>query len=139
MRESYAQRQIPADGAADIPYPDYRTTIQGILKHEMEGYMGSVTGAAGAGGTLAAVPFEPAVVRVMNDAGGTPAMYDSFFSEAAAVHTVMILAVAANANPPVLADNGDGTWDIELPTQMAPDGETVVVLVQGFRAVGGSE
>lgn len=135
-RESYQQTQIPT-GVADIPYADYRTIAQGLLKHASSVFMGTVLGAGGAGDTLEGVPFEPALIFAMNPAGATATMHFSAFG-AAADHMSFAAAATANANPPVLSGSGND-YDVALPTQMAPDGETLTVVCFGFAEVGGSE
>ena len=137
MRSSYAAQQIPASGSVDVPYVDQRTLVQGILRHSAEKYVQKITGAGGAGGSIAAVPFQPAIVEAINQAGGAPAYYKSVFASDAAIHMSVILATAANATPPVLTDNGDGTWKVALPTAMAPDGEVVTVVITGVNDIAG--
>lgn len=135
-RESYQQTQIPT-GIESIPYLDPLTLAQGMFRHAPNIFMGSVTGAGGAGDTLEGVPFEPALVVALNPAGGTPAVHISAFGDAAD-HVTIAAATAANANPPVLSGS-DNDWDVALPTQMAPNGETLTVICIGFAQLGGSE
>ena len=49
----------------------------------------------------------------------------------------MITGAAAAAAVTVAAV-GDGTYNITVPTGVAPDGDTVTMVVTGFRDVGGS-
>lgn len=136
-RSSYAENQIPADGSSGIPYPDYHQVVKGVFKHGSELFIGTVTGAGGAGGTLEGVPFEPVLVVCLNPAGSTPAVHISAFG-AAADHMTIAAASAANANPPVISGSGVD-WDVALTTQMAPDAEVLTVLCWGCREAGGSE
>ena len=138
MRESYAESQMPE--AVESPkYLDAKQIVRGLGRHLTESFMGVVTGAGGAGGSIVNVPFEPAIVRVVNAGGATPAVAESFFPDGdTARHVLVTAAVALNANPPVLTQVGENDWTVALPTQLAPDGEEVVVHIIGFRPVGGS-
>lgn len=137
MRESHAELQIPT-GRQDVPYGDQRTLVNGVFRHQTEMFIGKVTGAGGVGGALTGVPFEPAYIKCLNEAGANPAVYDSVFASDAAIHTETILAVAINANPPVVTRVGAGNFTIALPTEMAPNTEVVTVLVFGARDLAGS-
>jgi len=129
--------QIPANGAAQVPYKDNRELINGTLRHMSETFIGKVTGAGGIGGSLLNVPFEPAEIIAINQAGGTPAYYHSVFASDAAIHMSIILAAAANANPPTKTKVGTGNWTVGLTTQMAPDTNVVTVIVRGSRDIAG--
>lgn len=72
MRESYAQTQIP-DGKAGIPYPDYHKIVQGLLLHNAEVYFGSMV-VAGAAIDSPELPFDPAMVVIVNAATGARGM-----------------------------------------------------------------
>ena len=136
-REMYADSQVPATGAAGIPYKDNKELVNGVLKHVPELFVAQGTGAGGAGFAITNVPFEPAALVSLNQAGANPAICHSIYSPTAA-HTITILAVAANANPAVITQVGDNDWTVTLTTQMAPDGEVVTVLLFGSRDVSGS-
>lgn len=138
MRARYAEEQIPEAGKEAVPYPDYAQVVNKLLKHTAEAQLRSVTGAGGAGGTIEGIPFEPAVVIAINAAGATPTTFVSMFGGDAARHVSIAAATAANANPPV--KSGSGTdWDLAIPTQMAPNGESLSVLILGFSDAGNGE
>lgn len=64
-RESYAQTQIPENGKAAIPYPDYHKIVQSLMLHGAEMYFGTMTG-TGASLDSPALPFDPAMVLIVN-------------------------------------------------------------------------
>lgn len=136
-RQSYQQDQIPT-GVEAIPYSDWRALANGVLRHAPSLFMGRVVGADAAGGELAGVPFEPAVILGFKNAATATAFLSTFGSGGAAHHLVAA-AAAENPNPPVLTQEADGTWTVALPTEMAPDTHTVILIVLGASAVGGSE
>ncbi len=138
MRETHREAQIP--DATELPkYHDAREIVRRFGKHLPEVFLGSVTGAGGVGGDLENVPFEPAIVEVINAAGATPAHAKSVFPDTGtAQHILITAAVANNGNPPTLTQVAENDWTIGLPTQLAPNGETVFVIAYGFRADGGS-
>lgn len=135
-RETHAELQIPANGAADVPYADHRAIARGLLGHVGEAFIGQVTGAGGAGGSVTGVPFEPAAILAMNEGGVAPATHVSIFSPTAA-HGTIILATAANATPPTLTKVGDGDWTVDFPVGMLPDGEVMTCLIFGVRDTDG--
>lgn len=138
MREQYSDSQIPTS-EQQIPLPDHSRVARVLGKHVSEKFMGTVLGAGGVGGSLLHCPFQPAIVRVINALGATPRVSESFFPTGkTAQHVSTILAVALNANPPVLTRAAQNDWTVALPTQLAPDGETVVVEITGFRDLDGS-
>jgi hypothetical protein len=106
------------------------------MGHVSECYIGEVLGAGGVGGTLTEVPFQPAYVRVLNADGATPAVTEAVFSTNPA-HITVILAAALQATPVALTQVGENDWTITLPTALAPDGETVVVVAFGVRDTDG--
>lgn len=70
-RESYAQTQIPARGRDSVPYPDWRSFIQGAFLRNAEAVAGTATGT----GALLDVnlPFDPGYVWACKTAGtGAP-------------------------------------------------------------------
>jgi hypothetical protein len=136
MRETAREIAIEAETVTPI-YQDQKQIVRKLGAHLTEMFMGEVLGAGGVGGTLLNVPFEPAYVRVINADGATPAVTDAAFSTNPA-HVTTILAVALQATPVAKAKVAEGDWTITLPTALAPDAETVVVIVHGFRDVGGS-
>jgi hypothetical protein len=138
MRESYIESQIPEPTASPI-YLDAQQIARGLGRHLTESFLGSVTGAGGVGGTITGVPFEPVIVRAINAAGATPAVHESFFPDTGtARHVTTAAAAAANATPPTLTQVGENNWTVTLPVGMAPNGETLLVHIIGFRPVGGS-
>jgi hypothetical protein len=140
-RQTYTDADIK-DGADSVPYKDHREMVNGTLKHMAEMFMQKVTGAGGAGGAVTSIPFEPAIVEVWGV--DSLSLFKSYFASDTAVHFSLIdtgagaTDLAANATPPVVSQDGDQDWDIDLPTEMAPDSEEVVVVVWGFRDVNGS-
>jgi len=138
MRTSYQDNAIPAP--TDKPVlPDNHTVARGLCKHMTEHFMAVVTGAGGAGGSVTGVPFKPAIIRVVNAAGATPRTNESYFPDGGtARHVSTTTAVAANANPPTITEVSATSYTIGIPTQLAPDGEVVIVECVGFRATGGS-
>lgn len=145
MRETNRDNQIPA--ATDRPkYPDHREVVRNLGQHLSEVYIAKVTGAGGAGGVVEGVPFEPAVIEAINPGGASPAWYKSVYTnDGSQVHIQSVTSgagttdIAVNANPPTLAeDTGPTDWDVTVPTQMAPNGETVTLVIYGSRDVNNS-
>lgn len=138
MRESHAQNQIPEKGADAVPYFDQREAAQGLLKHATEAFIGQVTGADGAGGDLENVPFEPALIEVINEGGGTPT-WTKFVNLGSGGIGLEVAASAADATAdfPTLTRVGEGDWTVTLATGTAPDDETVTVVCYGVRDVAG--
>lgn len=136
-------REVAIEAATESTiYQDQKQIVRKLGAHLSEAYMAKVTGAGGAGGSVEDVPFEPAYIEVWDVANLS--LYKSYFASDGAVHMSVIdtgagaTDLAANANPPVLTQVAEGDWTVALPTQMAPDGDTVVVLIKGFRNVAGS-
>lgn len=138
MARETAREVAIQDAVATPIYQDQKQIVRGLGAHLTETFVGKVTGAGGAGGSLLNVPFEPAEVICLNQAGATPTFFHSVFASDAAVHLSIAAAAAANANPPVLTQVGAGDWTVALPTAMAPDAEVVTVIVRGCRDVAGS-
>lgn len=137
-RATNREQQIPK--ATESPkYLDARQIARELGAHLAEVFVGKVTGADGEGATLEGVPFEPAVVEAINEGGSTPAWYKSVFATSGAVHLEVLAAADENSNPPTLTENSPTDWDIAFPTEMAPNDETLTVVVYGFRDVNGSE
>jgi hypothetical protein len=63
-RESYAQSQLPARGRDAVPYPDYKTLVDGLLLRTSEARSGGVTGTGAA--IDVTLDFDPAVVILIN-------------------------------------------------------------------------
>jgi hypothetical protein len=123
----------------EVPYPDQQEISGGLCQRMMECFMQRVTGAGGAGGSALLCPFQPAIVEVVNALGATPRYNKSYFGDGVtAQHISIILATAANANPPTLTRVAANNWTIGIPTQLAPDGEAVYVVCYGFRVSNGS-
>lgn len=138
MRSSYQDTQIPAPTEQPL-YLDPHKIARGLCKHMTEHFMGTVTGAGGAGGSLTGCPFKPAIIRIVNAAGATPRTNDSYFPDGGtARHVSTTTAVATNANPPTITEVSSTSYTIGVPSALAPDGEVVVVECIGFRATGGS-
>lgn len=138
MRQSYQDTQIPTPVEKPL-YLDPHQIARGLCKHMTERFMGTVLGAGGAGGSLTGCPFRPAIIRVINGAGATPRVNESFFPDGGtAQHVSTTTAAATNANPPTITEVSSTSYTIGVPTQLAPNGETVIVECIGFRATGGS-
>lgn len=137
-REAWMDGQVPASGAEQVPYKDNRELINGTLRHMAEMYMGQVLGAGGAGGSLLNVPFEPAAIEIINEAGATPTWIKYVNIGGTLIGVTVAAAVAdGTANAPALTEVGDNDWTITVDTADAPDGETVTVIVYGFRDIAG--
>jgi len=131
-RETFAEAQIPAEGKDDVPYADHRAIARALMGRATESMIAQGTGAGGAGFAIVNVPFEPAALLAINQAGAAPALHHSIYSPTPA-HTTTILAVAANATPAVITQVADNDWTVTLTTAMAPDAEVVTVLLLGVR------
>jgi len=123
MRQSYAQGQIPTQGKDAVPYATWLEIVQKLGKHGVEAFVGEIVSAAGAGGSLAGVPFEPAVIVMSENTG--PTLQLQMPGSAGKVDINMITGAAAAAAIPDLVQQPDGTWTLTLPTAQAPDGDTV--------------
>lgn len=64
-REQYADSQIPLPKES-IPFADFSTLINGILKFGTETFMGTMVG-TGASLDSPALPFDPAIVMIFNE------------------------------------------------------------------------
>jgi hypothetical protein len=106
------------------------------MGHAAECFIGQVLGAGGAGGTLEGVPFEPAVIIVSEATGPTLTLSVRGGLLAADVEVLMTTG-AVNANVPVVSQDGEGDWDVALPTALAPDGDTATVVIWGVRDTNG--
>jgi hypothetical protein len=129
---------IPASGAEGVPYFERRELINGVLAHSAEMFIGQVLGAGGVGGELTEVPFEPAVIEIINEAGATPTWTKHVNLGSGFIGLAVAAAAAdATANAPTLTEVGDNDWTVGLVTGDAPDGETVTVICYGARDVNG--
>jgi hypothetical protein len=135
-RESYGEKQIPAAGHESPPYIDQREIINKFLRHGVESFMGEILGAGGAGGSLTGIPFEPAAILISDAA--VPLGQLQFPGSAGKVDINLITLAAAGAAIPAATLQADGTYTLALPTGLAPDGNTVSVLIIGWRDVNGS-
>jgi len=140
-RESYIESQIDDNSPSAQPqYLDVRQIARGLGQHLGEFFMGQVTGAGGAGGDLAGIPFNPAVVLIINEAGAAPAL--TVYSMLGTPIGVQIIlgALDATSEAPVVAEVAGPpvTWTATLNTADAPDAEVATVLCFGFRDVNGS-
>jgi hypothetical protein len=132
-------REVAVLEATETPiYQDQLAIVRNLGAHLTEAFIGQVAGAAGAGGDLENVPFEPALVVTLNDAGSTPTVGLFALLGAGTVGMTVAAAAAAAAADATVTQVASGNWTIGLPTGLAPDGETVTVLAFGFRDVAGS-
>lgn len=136
MRESYAQKQIPAEGKDAVPYPGWREIVQLLGLHGVEAFVGEVLGAGGVGGVLENIPFEPAVILVSEATG--PLLQVQLPGSAAKVDINMITGAAAAVAIPDATLEADGLYDLALPVTIVPDADTASVLILGFRDSNGS-
>ena len=140
MRESHAESAIPT-GVESPVYLDAKQIARGLGRHLTEAFIGQVTGAGGAGGTLSGVPFNPGVIEVINEAGAAPAFtkYAMLASGAIGVQIILAAADATAAAPVVSSVAGPPvTFDVLLDTADAPDAEVVTVICYGVREGNGS-
>jgi len=139
-RESHAEAQIPADGGEATPYPDMYKVARSFMQHSSECFVGQVTGAGGVGGVLTGVPFNPAIIETINEAGSAPS-HSKYVMLATPIGIQTILAVAdATAEAPVVAEvaGPPKTWSVTIDVADAPDGEVTTVICWGVRDVNGS-
>ncbi len=134
-RETFAESVIPAEGKDDVPYADHRAIARGLMGRVCEAIIGTVLGAGGAGGSLLLVPFEPAVIEIINAAGATPAFTKYVMLGTPEGVQIILGALDATAEAPAVTQVGANDWTILLNTADAPDGETVLVTVYGVRDV----
>lgn len=144
MPRETARELAIADSTETAVYQDQKQIVRTLGSHVVEAYMLQGDGAGGAGVTFTGVPFEPAKLEVMNEAGATATHSIYFYPDGGTAIGVDVAAAVADgtANAPtitrVVAASGAVTWTIVVPTAVAPDGETVTVLATGFRAVASS-
>lgn len=137
MRQSHAELQIPSRGADAVPYPTHREVVQKYMAHGAEMFVGEVTGAGGVGGSLRAIPFQPAVVEIFDTSvplaqkqipGSTAAVDVNLITGAAAAHAIVVAA----------DDSAVPNWRVNLDVNLAPNAHVVTVVCYGFRNAGGS-
>lgn len=138
MARETAREVAIQDATETTPYQDQRQIVRGLGAHLGEMWMAQAAGAGGAGCDIEGVPFEPALVEIINQAGATPAWSKCIYPAGGSAIGVTIAAAAAAATAPTLTQAAEGDWDIAIPTALAPDGETVTVIVYGFRDVASS-
>lgn len=139
MARETARESAIQDGTETPVYQDQLSIVRGLGAHLTETFMGQVLGAGGAGGSLLNVPFQPASIEVINEAGSTPAWSKYVYPGGVGIGVLVTTATAdATSEAPALTRVAEGDWTIVLDTADAPDGETVTVIVQGFREVAGS-
>lgn len=133
MRQLAADAEIPTPKQA-TPYPDHQKVSSGYLKHMTECFVGTITGAGGAGGTLD-VPFDVGMVEIINPAGtprgrllcvGNNLQYNTITKAAG---TGLSVANDANGKP----------RRVTVAVALAADAEVVQVIAWGFRDIGGSK
>jgi hypothetical protein len=131
------EAQIPT-GVERPVYQDSRDIVRGFGQHIPEMFIGQVTGAGGAGGSLLNVPFEPILMEVINEAGAT-ATWHKFVNFGTPIG-ISIAAAAADgtANAPTVTRVGANDFTVALNTTVAPDAEVCTVICYGIRDVNGS-
>ena len=141
-RESFQSTRIPT-GVEDVPYPNHRELARGAFGPASSAVMVQGVGAGGAGVDITGIPFEPAYMRISEATG--PLLQEQFHLGGAVGAIVGINAItgaAAAADVTVTGVPGTGgnpdTWTLNVPTGVAPDGDTVTILVVGFREGEGS-
>lgn len=139
MRETAREIAI-REPVETVPYQDQRELVRRLGAHLPEAFMGQVTGAGGAGGSLLNVPFQPALIEVINEGGATPTWHKFAYPDGGSALGVSVAAAAADgtSNAPTLTQVGAGNWTIALNTTVAPDAEVCTVIVYGFKVVAGS-
>lgn len=135
MRDAHKEKQVPTTGAERIPYSTAEQIARGYLKHMTESFVGQITGAGGAGGTLADIPFEPAVVVLVNP--GTLFQLSMPISGGRISINAISGAAAGTATPAATQDPTTKKWSLALPTGLAPDGDPVHVLCFGVSDIDG--
>jgi len=138
-RETFRESAIPT-GVQSPVYLDARQITRGLGQHLPEAFVGQVTGAGGAGGTLAGVPFDPAVVEVVNEAGAIPTWTKHVMLTGGAIGIAVAAAAAdATATAPTITRVAGPpvTFSVALTTGVAPDAELVTVICYGVRDVNG--
>lgn len=133
MRETYAESQIPA--AVDSPvYLDAQQIARGLMGRNVEGFIGQVVGAGGAGGDLLNVPFEPAVIIALEPTGPTGTLMIRGMSVADV--KVNLITLAAATVFPSVTKVGANDYTVSCPTALAPDGDTATLICFGVRNPG---
>jgi len=137
-RETFMEAQIPT-GVESPVYLDARQITRGLGQHLTESFLGQVLGAGGIGGVLANIPFQPATIEIINADGAAPAFTKYAYPSGVGTGVQVILgALDATAEAPVLTQVGPNDWSAALDVADAPNAETVTVIVTGFRDVNGS-
>lgn len=139
-RESHAELSIPTSVESAV-YLDAQQITRDLGRHGTETFIGQVTGAAGAGGTLAGVPFDPAIVETINEAGAAPSnsKYVMLTSGAIGIQTILGVLDATSEAPTVTRQAGPPvTFDVLIDVADAPDAEVVTVICYGVREGNGS-
>jgi hypothetical protein len=136
-------RELAIEPATETTiYQDQTDIVRKLGAHLAEKVMVQGTGAAGAGFTITGLPFEPAEIEAINEAGATPALHKWVYPDGGSALGVSIAAAAADgtANAPGITRQAGPpvTWDVAVNTTIAPDTEVVTLLITGFRVVGGS-
>lgn len=134
-RGSAAEAQIPANGAQSVPYVDHRELVNGLFAHVGEVFVAEGVGAGGAGVEITGIPFEPGVILLSENTG--PLLQLQFPTAGGKVDINMISGAAAGAAIAAAVQQPDGTWNIQLTTAQAPDGDTASLVCFGVRDVAG--
>ena len=134
-RVSAAEAQIPATGAASVPYATHRELVNGLFAHSAEAFVAEGVGAGGAGVEITGIPFEPAVIVLSENTG--PLLQLQFPTAGGKVDINAITGAAAGEAIAAAVQQPDGTWSIQLTTTLAPDGDTASLICFGVRDVAG--
>lgn len=133
-------REVAIQDATSTPiYQDQRQIVRQLGAHLAECFIAQGDGAGGAGFEVTNVPFQPAVIEAINEGGATPTVSKFVYATSGTVGVAVAAAAAdGTANAPTLTKVGNGDWTVSLPTALAPDTETVTLIMWGARDVGGS-
>ena len=140
MRESHAELSIPT-GVESTVYQDARQITRDLGRHATEAFIGQITGSGGAGGTLTGIPFDPAIIETINEAGATPSnsKYVMLGSGAIGIQTILGVLDATSEAPVVTRVPGPPvSFSALIDVADAPDAEVVTVICYGVREGNGS-
>lgn len=137
-RETFMETQIPT-GVESPVYLDAKQIARGLGQHLAEVFIGQVTGAGGAGDTLSGVPFDPALIETINEAGAAPSTSKYvMLATPIGIQTILGVLDATSEAPVVTRVAGPPvTFDVLIDVADAPDAEVVTVICYGAKNVNG--